>query len=49
MNKQQKIWKYTDINVNGECLNSIRYAPDTVVFVGSMEGLQKIMNKISHP
>lgn len=34
------------ILVNGERLNNIRYADDTVVFADSMEGLQRLMDRV---
>jgi len=35
------------ILINGNCINNIRYADDTVVFADSLEDLQAIMTKIT--
>lgn len=32
--------------INGECLNNLRYADDTVIMSGSEEGLQRLVNRI---
>jgi len=34
------------IKVNGECLNSIRYADDTVIFTNDIGGLQYLMDRV---
>lgn len=33
------------ILVNGERLNTIRYAVDTIIFAGSLEGLQTLITR----
>ncbi|KAH1000011.1 hypothetical protein HUJ04_008234 [Dendroctonus ponderosae] len=35
------------ILLNGDIINNIRYADDTVIFAGSLEGLQELMDKIT--
>ena len=35
------------ISQNGERINNIRYADDTVIFTGSLEGLQQLMNRVT--
>lgn len=32
--------------VNGECINNIRYADDTVIISNDLEGLQRLMNRV---
>jgi len=34
------------IKVNGECLNNIRYADDTVIFINDIVGLQYLMDRV---
>jgi hypothetical protein len=35
------------ININGKVINNLRYADDTVLIAGSIEDLQKILNKVT--
>jgi Reverse transcriptase (RNA-dependent DNA polymerase) len=39
--------QHEGILVNGECLNNIRYADDTVVFADSLQSLQDMMNRVT--
>ena len=36
------------IKVNGELINNIRYADDTVLLADSLEGLQELVNRVTH-
>lgn len=36
------------IKVNGELVNNIRYADDTVLIADSLEGLQELVNRVAH-
>ncbi|CAG9839383.1 unnamed protein product [Diabrotica balteata] len=49
----EKIFQYAlenieeGIKINGECVNNLRYADDTVIVADSAEGLQRLLNVIT--